>query len=90
MRLLQNIIKETLRLHVPCKCSYLSSREDRFFNGLKVGFNIRTALRDTVLPTGGGPAGKDPVGVLQGTHICTLTLSPPQLQMLLACVFTFH
>ncbi|KAL8697587.1 MAG: hypothetical protein Q9201_007048, partial [Fulgogasparrea decipioides] len=35
----------------------------------QVGFNIRTALKDTVLPTGGGPAGNDRIGVLKGTHI---------------------
>lgn len=35
----------------------------------QVGFNIRTALNDTTLPTGGGPTGKDRVGVLKGTHI---------------------
>jgi len=34
-----------------------------------VGFNIRTALKDTSLPTGGGPEGKDPVGILKDTHI---------------------
>lgn len=39
-----------------------------------VGFNIRTALKDTVLPTGGGPAGNDRIGVLKGTHVGTLTL----------------
>ncbi|KAL9010177.1 MAG: hypothetical protein Q9173_004865 [Seirophora scorigena] len=51
MSLLQNIIKETLRLHVP------------------LGFNIRTALRDTALPTGGGSLGKDSIDVPKGTHV---------------------
>ena len=38
-------------------------------NGEQVGFNIRTALNDTTLPTGGGPTGKGRIGVLKGTHI---------------------
>lgn len=52
-----------------------------------VGFNIRTALNDTVLPTGGGPAGNDRIGVLKGTHVGTSTLpsfpriSPPALAL---------
>ena len=34
-----------------------------------VGFNIRTALSDTTLPTGGGATGKGRIGVLKGTHV---------------------
>ncbi|KAF2651293.1 cytochrome P450 [Lophiostoma macrostomum CBS 122681] len=34
-----------------------------------VGINSRTALKDTTLPTGGGPPGKSPVAVLRGTPI---------------------
>ncbi len=47
------------------------SSKCRAFNGKIVGFNIRTAVNDTSLPTGGGPMGKDPIGVLKGTHIGT-------------------
>ncbi|KAL9623834.1 MAG: hypothetical protein Q9160_001825 [Pyrenula sp. 1 TL-2023] len=38
------------------------------------GFNFREAYKDTFLPTGGGPAGKDRVAVLKGTKICKLNL----------------
>ncbi|KAF2267504.1 cytochrome P450 [Lojkania enalia] len=34
-----------------------------------LGFNIRTALNDTTLPTGGGPAGDAPIGIPHGTPI---------------------
>ncbi len=34
-----------------------------------VGFNIRTAFRNTELPVGGGPTGKNPVSVPRGTHV---------------------
>lgn len=34
-----------------------------------VGVNTRTALKDTSLPTGGGPAGTSPVGILAGTTV---------------------
>lgn len=34
-----------------------------------VGINIRTALKDTSLPTGGGPAGTAPVGIPAGTSV---------------------
>ena len=34
-----------------------------------VGFNIRTAFRNTELPVGGGPTGRNPVSVSQGTHV---------------------
>lgn len=40
-----------------------------------VGFNIRTALNDTVIPTGGGPAGKGCIDVSKGTHVGTSTFS---------------
>ena len=36
-----------------------------------MGFNIRTALSDTTLPTGGGLTGKENIGVAKGTHIGT-------------------
>ncbi|KAF2821598.1 cytochrome P450 [Ophiobolus disseminans] len=34
-----------------------------------VGLNTRTALKDCALPTGGGPTGKSPIGVLAGTAL---------------------
>ncbi|KAF1974065.1 cytochrome P450, partial [Bimuria novae-zelandiae CBS 107.79] len=34
-----------------------------------VGVNIRSALKDTSLPTGGGPAGTSPVGIPAGTTV---------------------
>ncbi|KAL1603708.1 hypothetical protein SLS60_005298 [Paraconiothyrium brasiliense] len=34
-----------------------------------VGINVRTALRDTSLPTGGGADGTSPVGILAGTNV---------------------
>lgn len=34
-----------------------------------VPYNVREALKDTTLPRGGGPDGKDPIGVLKGTPI---------------------
>lgn len=34
-----------------------------------VGINVRSALKDTSLPTGGGPAGTSPVGILAGTTV---------------------
>ncbi|KAK8154889.1 putative cytochrome 52A4 [Phyllosticta citrichinensis] len=39
-----------------------------------VPFNVRTALKDTTLPHGGGPDGNSPVGVLKGTPIGYTTL----------------
>lgn len=34
-----------------------------------VGVNTRAALKDTTLPSGGGPAGTSPVGILAGTTV---------------------
>jgi cytochrome P450 len=34
-----------------------------------VPFNVRFALKDTTLPTGGGPDGKSPIGILKGTPV---------------------
>ena len=39
-----------------------------------VPFNIRTALKDTTLPRGGGPDGKSPIAVLKGTPVMYSTL----------------
>jgi len=39
-----------------------------------VPFNVRMSLRDTTLPRGGGPDGRDPVGVLAHTPIGYSTL----------------
>ena len=73
MALLQNIIKETLRLHAPGKCRYQTTNTNSLARTRlikdSVGFNIRTALRDTTLPTGGGATGKGRIGVLKGTHV---------------------
>ncbi|KAF8424915.1 cytochrome P450 [Tirmania nivea] len=34
-----------------------------------VPFNLRTALKDTTIPVGGGPDRKQPISILKGTHI---------------------
>lgn len=39
-----------------------------------VPFNVRLALTDTTLPTGGGPDGKQPIGILKDTPIGYSTL----------------
>ena len=39
-----------------------------------VPYNIRFALKDTTLPTGGGPDGQQPIGILAGTPIGYSTL----------------
>jgi cytochrome P450 len=39
-----------------------------------VPFNYRTALRDTTLPTGGGPDGVQPIGISKGTRVAYSTL----------------
>ena len=39
-----------------------------------VPYNIREALKDTTLPTGGGPDGQQPIGVLAGTPVAYSTL----------------
>ncbi|KAL9130329.1 MAG: hypothetical protein Q9217_001468 [Psora testacea] len=39
-----------------------------------VPFNVRMSLRDTTLPTGGGPDGKQPIGILKNTSIGYATL----------------
>jgi cytochrome P450 len=39
-----------------------------------VPYNVRMALKDTTLPTGGGPDGTQPIGVLAGTPIGYSTL----------------
>jgi cytochrome P450 len=39
-----------------------------------VPYNVRMALKDTTLPTGGGPNGDQPIGVLAGTPIGYSTL----------------
>lgn len=39
-----------------------------------VPYNVRLALKDTTLPTGGGPDGNQPIGILEGTPIGYSTL----------------
>jgi hypothetical protein len=34
-----------------------------------VGFNVRTTAKDCSLPSGGGPQGTSPIGVLAGTTV---------------------
>lgn len=46
-----------------------------------VATNSREALRDTVLPTGGGPDGKSPTVVLKGTVVRYQPVSVPSLQI---------
>lgn len=38
-------------------------------------FNIRVAIKDTSLPRGGGPDGREPVGVPAGTPVAYSTLT---------------
>ena len=51
LKYMQNVIKESLRLHPG------------------VGLNARMALRDTVLPHGGGPCGDAPTFAAKGTVV---------------------
>jgi cytochrome P450 len=39
-----------------------------------VPYNVRISLKDTTLPTGGGPNGDQPIGILKGTPIGYSTL----------------
>ncbi|KAG9193841.1 hypothetical protein G6011_03876 [Alternaria panax] len=39
-----------------------------------VPYNVRISLKDTTLPTGGGPDGTQPIGVLAGTAVAYSTL----------------
>jgi cytochrome P450 len=39
-----------------------------------VPYNVRVALKDTTLPTGGGQNGSQPIGILEGTPIAYSTL----------------
>ena len=39
-----------------------------------VPYNVRISLKDTTLPTGGGPDGTQPIGILAGTPIAYSTL----------------
>ncbi|KAL6711625.1 hypothetical protein ACN47E_004559 [Coniothyrium glycines] len=39
-----------------------------------VPYNVRVSLKDTTLPTGGGPNGDQPIGILKGTPIGYSTL----------------
>lgn len=49
---------------VPCRpCTSLAHGDS------VVGFNIREAQRDTIIPTGGGPNGDLPVTILKGQHV---------------------
>jgi cytochrome P450 len=72
MHYLQNVLRES-------KCNHTAARYVclHTFTALRlcpaVPINLRTALRDTVLPVGGGPDGKSPVFVPQGT---TVTFCP--------------
>jgi cytochrome P450 len=39
-----------------------------------VPFNVRSALKDTILPRGGGPNGTEPLAILKDTPVCYSTL----------------
>lgn len=41
-----------------------------------VGLNVREALEDTTLPTGGGKSGKEPLAVAKGTTVSKSDLCP--------------
>jgi hypothetical protein len=40
-----------------------------------VPFNVRVSLKDTTLPSGGGPDGKQPIGILKDTPVAYSTLT---------------
>lgn len=76
LRRLRTEISGMLGAHAPSSASQLDALD--FLNSVvletmrvhtSVGINTRTALKDTSLPTGGGPDGKSSVGVLAGTTI---------------------
>lgn len=65
------------------KPSYTDLKEMKFLNAVLnetmrvypvVPFNVRHALRATTLPRGGGPDGRAPVGVREGTRVIYSTL----------------
>lgn len=71
LKFIRAVIKETLRVHHPCKGVPLySTRCDKNTDQKPVGFNARVPVKDMTLPRGGGRDGKSPVAVLKETQIC--------------------
>ena len=67
---LRDVINEAMRLYHPCEKS--TSAINQIYADNLVGLNIKVAKNDTSLPTGGGPAGKDPVAIPAGTQVSKL------------------
>jgi hypothetical protein len=73
MKYIRMVIKETLRVHHPCKQEFSPSslvNGRKLSAAVKVGYNARVPIKDMTLPRGGGPDGKSPVAVLKETQIC--------------------
>ncbi|RYN48489.1 hypothetical protein AA0117_g13443, partial [Alternaria alternata] len=70
MRYLQNVLKESM---LPTPNFPASTRVSQLYTALRlypsVPVSTRTALKTTVLPTGGGPAGTDPVLIPKGSSV---------------------
>lgn len=70
MRYLQNVLKESM---LPTPNFPASTRVSQVYTALRlypsVPVSTRTALKTTVLPTGGGPAGTDPVLIPKGSSV---------------------
>jgi len=71
MPYLQHTMNETLRLYpsVPFDVSISETLENWL-----ILLQVRLALHDTTLPTGGGPDGMQPIGILKDTPIAYSTL----------------
>lgn len=67
-----------MRLHASGTVAALKGDARLLTGCFTVGVNIRNALKDTTLPTGGGSTGTSPVGIPTGT-----TLREPSLSSML-------
>jgi hypothetical protein len=69
MSFLQKILKEGLFSHPMLGKSYAHDISLALRLYPSVPLNFRTALRDTVLPVGGGPDGKAPISIAKGKTV---------------------